>query len=427
MLSDDWHRRALRSVLDAGAASAPGTPSRRSGSDRVRLGQPDRTAGRGQRTPRRLRRRAGADPRAPRPSSRASTTSTTPATRSGCSASRCGAGPRRARCPRAATRANTWPTWPRRSRAPADGERGRRCRAARCELLLAQIKATLERYGVIYDRFFSERTLHEGSPSEIERALALLERGRPLLPLRGRDCGCGRRASATTRTGCVVRSNGEPTYLAADIAYLLEQARARLRAASSCRSASDHTAYVRAMKAAMAALGGDPDTVEMPLLQFVHLVEGGEVSRCPSAAATSSCSTTCSTRSASTRPGSSCSSDRTTARSSSTSSSRASSRRENPVYYIQYAHARIASMLRRFAVGARRGAALAADWGAVALESSERELIKKLLSFPSEVAEAACGGGRTGSPATPSSSPRTSPRSTATAGWSVPTPEAVES
>ena len=41
---------------------------------------------------------------------------------------------------------------------------------------------------------------------------------------------------------------------------------------------SDHHGYVRAMKAAMAALGGDPDTVELPLLQFVHLVEGGEVS-----------------------------------------------------------------------------------------------------------------------------------------------------
>jgi arginyl-tRNA synthetase len=61
--------------------------------------------------------------------------------------------------------------------------------------------------------------------------------------------------------------------------------------------------------------------------------------------------------------------------------------RENPVYYIQYAHARIASMLRRFPA-ARVEAALAGDLGAVALEEPERELIKKLLSFPSEVAEA---------------------------------------
>ena len=39
---------------------------------------------------------------------------------------------------------------------------------------------------------------------------------------------------------------------------------------------SDHHAYVRELKAAMAALGGDPDTVEVPLIQFVHLVSGGE-------------------------------------------------------------------------------------------------------------------------------------------------------
>ena len=43
-------------------------------------------------------------------------------------------------------------------------------------ILLDQIKATLTRYGVRYDTFFSERTLHEGSPSELERALRVLAR-----------------------------------------------------------------------------------------------------------------------------------------------------------------------------------------------------------------------------------------------------------
>ena len=38
---------------------------------------------------------------------------------------------------------------------------------------------------------------------------------------------------------------------------------------------SDHHAYVRELKAAMAALGGDPDSVEVPIIQFVHLVHGG--------------------------------------------------------------------------------------------------------------------------------------------------------
>jgi arginyl-tRNA synthetase len=56
------------------------------------------------------------------------------------------------------------------------------------EILLAQIKATLIRYGVEFDTFFSERTLHEGSPNALERAIA--------------RCGCGRPRSATTRTAC---------------------------------------------------------------------------------------------------------------------------------------------------------------------------------------------------------------------------------
>jgi arginyl-tRNA synthetase len=61
---------------------------------------------------------------------------------------------------------------------------------------------------------------------------------------------------------------------------------------------------------------------------------------------------------------------------------------ENPVYYVQYAHARIASMLRK-AGDERVGEALAAAPGELALDPSERELVKKLLAFPGEVAEAA--------------------------------------
>ncbi len=256
------------------------------------------------------------------------------------------------------------------------------------ELLLAQIKATLERYGVHFDRYFSERTLHEGSPSEVQRALAVLEqsgyvyRSDGALWLRTTQFG-------DDKDRVVVRSNGEPTYLAADIAYM-ENKRERGFGRQLVPVGSDHAAYVREMKAAMAALGGDPDTVELPLLQFVHLVAGGEAFAM------------------SKRRGDFItlddlldeigvdatrffmlqrSHDRTIdldielARKQS---------RENPVYYVQYAHARIASMLRRLPEG-RLAAALApgADWGRVALEGAERDLIKKLVSFPEEIAEAA--------------------------------------
>ncbi len=252
------------------------------------------------------------------------------------------------------------------------------------ELLLAQIKATLDRYGVLFDVYFSERTLHEGSPSPLQRALALLEEVGHVYHSEGamwlRTTSFG-----DDKDRVVVRSNGEPTYLAADIAYM-ENKRERGFERQLVPVGSDHSAYVRAMKAAMEALGGDPDTVELPLLQFVHLVEGGEVSAM------------------SKRRGDFVmldelldeigvdatrffmlqrSNDRTIdldldlARKQS---------RENPVYYIQYAHARIASMLRRFPDG-RVSDAVGADWDSVALEDPERDLIKKLVAFPGEIAE----------------------------------------
>jgi arginyl-tRNA synthetase len=62
---------------------------------------------------------------------------------------------------------------------------------------------------------------------------------------------------------------------------------------------------------------------------------------------------------------------------------------ENPVYYVQYAHARIASMLRKLSDERVQAALTASAWGDGALHPSERGLVKKLLSLPDEIAEAA--------------------------------------
>lgn len=256
------------------------------------------------------------------------------------------------------------------------------------EIMLAKIKTTLERYGVRYDRFFSERALHEGSPSGVQRALELLER----------DGHTYRSDGAvwlrTTEFGddkdrVVIRSNGEPTYLAADIAYL-QNKRERGFDRQLMPVGADHHAYVRELKAAMAALGGDPDTVEVPILQFVHLVEGSE-------------------RTAfSKRKGSFVklddlldeigvdatrffmlqrSHDRTLDLDLDLARSQSA---ENPVYYVQYAHARIASMLAR--LPAERAESAVADrdgWGDGPLHPSEGKLINKLAALPDEIAEAA--------------------------------------
>ncbi len=264
------------------------------------------------------------------------------------------------------------------------------------ELLLAEIKATLERYGVRFDTFFSERTLHEGSPSELERALERLGeaghtyRAEGALWLRTTTFG-------DDKDRVVIRSSGEPTYLAADVAYLMDK-HERGFERQLTPVGSDHHAYARELKAAMAALGEDPDTVEVPLLQFVHLVAGGQVFAM------------------SKRRGDFVtldelideigvdatrffmlqrSHDRTLKLDVELARKQSE---ENPVYYVQYAHARIASILRRLPAERVEGAvAREAEWTSpggqgsapLPLHESERALIKKLVALPGEIAETA--------------------------------------
>jgi arginyl-tRNA synthetase len=259
---------------------------------------------------------------------------------------------------------------------------------AAVEILLGQVKATLERYGVHYDRFFSERTLHQGSPSYLDRALQIVAEGGNSYESEGALW------LRTTRFGddkdrVLRRSDGAPTYLAADLAYLLEKLERGLQR-QLLPVGADHHGYVPRMKAAFAALGGDPDRLEMPILQFVHLVEGAE------RAAMSK------------RRGEFITLDdlldeigvdatryfmlqRSHDRTVDLDLSLAKRQdRENPVYYIQYAHARIVTMLGKLPAG-RVAAALSADadWGGGELHPAERTLIKALAAFPDEVAEAA--------------------------------------
>ena len=256
------------------------------------------------------------------------------------------------------------------------------------ELLLAQIKATLDRYGVHFDRFFSERTLHEGSPSYVDRALELVGNGGytyrsdGALWLRTTSFG-------DDKDRVLMRSDGAPTYLAADLAYLLEK-RERGVELQLLPVGSDHHGYVARIKAAYAALGGDPDQVEMPIIQFVHLIEGDE--RAAMSKRRGDFITlddlldeigVDATRFFMLQR----SHDRTVdldldlARRESA---------ENPVYYVQYAHARIVTMLGKAGESrVMRALAPDADWGSSPLEPAERGLVKALAAFPDEVAEAA--------------------------------------
>ncbi len=253
--------------------------------------------------------------------------------------------------------------------------------------MLARITSTLVRYGVQHDRIFSERTLYEGDPSAVARALTALEasghayRSEGALWLRTTQFG-------DDKDRVLERASGEPTYFASDVAYMLDkQGRGFERQVDVF--GADHHGYVARLRGAMTALGGDADTLEVLIMQFVHLIDGGDRSAM------------------SKRRGVFTTLDELIddigvdatrffmlQRSHDTTVdldldlARAQSS-ENPVYYVQYAHARIASMLGK--AGEERVAAALAAVGdsSEPLEPAERALIKKLLALPDEIAEAA--------------------------------------
>ncbi len=256
--------------------------------------------------------------------------------------------------------------------------------------MLERIRATLARFGVAHDRVFSELSLHEGDPSAVDRALGTLEesghtyRSEGALWLRTTTFG-------DDKDRVLTRANGEPTYFASDCAYLLDkQSRGFTRQIDVF--GADHHGYVARLRGAFAALGGDPDAIEILIMQFVHLINGGDRSAMSKRRGVfttldeliddigvdatrffmlqRSHDTTVDL-------------DLDLAREQSN---------ETPVYYVQYAHARIHSLLEK--AGAERvAAALAATVSGAApaapLDPAERALVKKLLAFPDEVAEAA--------------------------------------
>jgi arginyl-tRNA synthetase len=254
------------------------------------------------------------------------------------------------------------------------------------ELMFDHIKATLRAYRVEFDVFFNERSLHEGRPSAVERAFERLSeeghlyRSEGALWLRTTDFG-------DDKDRVLERSTGQPTYFAADVAYQ-EHKLERGFDLLVLPLGSDHHGYIGRLKAIMASLGADPARLEVPILQFVHVVEGdarasmskrrGEFITLDDLVAEIGVDATryfMLSRS----NDSTIDLDLDLARQQSS---------ENPVYYIQYAHARIASV-RRKAGEDRVTRALAVSDSALELHPSERTLIKKLLAFPDEITEAA--------------------------------------
>lgn len=249
---------------------------------------------------------------------------------------------------------------------------------------LASIKSSLERFGVTYDCWFSERSLHDSG--QVKAAVEELdERGWLLTKDDAIWIDCSR-MGPDMKPEVLVRGNGVPTYFAADIAYHKNKFQRGFDTVIDVWGA-DHHGHVARMQGSMEALGYRRDQLEVILMQFVRLIENGEVVKM------------------SKRTGrfvtldeliddvgkdaarflfimrgadSLLDFDLNLAKEKSN---------DNPVYYVQYAHARICSILRAAAeqcVNADKTPDMM-----LLTAPAERDLLRKLADFPDEVAAAA--------------------------------------
>jgi arginyl-tRNA synthetase len=249
------------------------------------------------------------------------------------------------------------------------------------ERMREEIARTLGRFGVGHDTWSSERDLVESG-----RAQAALDDLRDRGHIYESEGAVWLRSSefGDDKDRVLIRSDGELTYLAPDIAYHRDKLSRADRLINVL--GADHHGYVARMRAALAASGEDPDRFEALIMQLVNVIEGGERAQMSKRRGefvtldeliddigTDAARFLLLQRSHDTTVDL----DLDLARSQS---------QENPVYYVQYAHARISSILRK--AGEDAGEAAIADPGAtlsVQAEPSERALIKRLLELPDEV------------------------------------------
>jgi arginyl-tRNA synthetase len=245
------------------------------------------------------------------------------------------------------------------------------------------IEASLERFRVHIDTWRRQSAIEEHVPDVLAAIETYEQDGAVWAP--------------TTRFGddkdrVVVRSDGTYTYYAADIAYVRDKLERGFDTAMYVLGA-DHHGYVARLRAAAGLLGYDPERVEVLIYQLVNLTKGGEATKM------------------SKRSGDivtidefmdevgvdaarwylvKSGPDQTLEIDVDLASERS---QKNPVYYVQYAHARIAGILRNAPDNASDKLSLSGS-----LAPEERELIKRLAELPGVIAEAAAKRGPQGIP-----------------------------
>ncbi|GIU86795.1 MAG: arginine--tRNA ligase [Acidimicrobiia bacterium] len=251
--------------------------------------------------------------------------------------------------------------------------------------VLAGLEQDLGRIGVHFDTWFSERTLHERG--DVAEVLALLdERGVTY----EKDGAKWFRASdfGDQRDRVLVKSDGATTYLCNDIAYHRDKfARGHTHLIDIW--GADHHGQVRSLQAGLEALGYPPGEPEVVLGQLVRLVRGGKEVRLSKRtgdiiALADILDEVDADVTRMTFLAQGIDSAQTIDLDVVTEQSM-----ENPVYYVQYAHARIASIARRAQeAGVARRPVTQVDLGLLA-HPREEELLRALAVYPAVVAEAA--------------------------------------
>lgn len=247
---------------------------------------------------------------------------------------------------------------------------------------LACLKRDLQAFNVDFDIWFSERTLH---PDAIRDAVETLKKTGDIYEKEG-ALWLKSTAYGDDKDRVVIRDNGAATYLAADIAYHRNKFQRGFGKVINIWGA-DHHGYIARVKASLSMLGYNPDNLKVLLLQMVNLYSDGELVKM------------------SKRTGQSVTLEELIEEVGTDAaryffimrsldsqldfdiSLAKSQSNDNPVYYIQYAHARIASLFRQAAeigINTSESPKLA-----LLTDDKEIDLIKKIIEYPEEIETAA--------------------------------------
>ena len=251
------------------------------------------------------------------------------------------------------------------------------------EKMIDLIRDDLTQIGVGFDNWFSERTLFD--QGDYDRALQVLK-DKEFLSERENAVWFNSTQLGDDKDNVVIRSSGEPTYFASDIAYHYNKFVVREFQSVVDIWGADHQGHVPRMKSAVAALGIEPERLTVLISQMVTLKRGDEVVR-----ASKRTGDFVTLRELTDEVGADACRYFFLARTPSTQmefdlelAKQESS--ENPVYYVQYGHARIASILN----SAREQNI---DWSAgdvsLLTHPSELSLIRTMLRLPELVEQMA--------------------------------------